>query len=62
MELIQLIIFVINFWQQSGGTMVMDADATSALHKRGVAPTDDTFKFTWFQVIFFAELLFPCLF
>ena len=36
----------------------MDADATSALHKRGVAPTDDSFKFTWFQVNLFAELFF----
>ncbi|WJZ80247.1 hypothetical protein VitviT2T_000181 [Vitis vinifera] len=35
--------------KQAGGTIVMDADATSALHKRGVAPTDDSFKFTWFQ-------------
>lgn len=28
----------------------MDADATSSLHKKGVAVTDDSFKFTWFQV------------
>ncbi|KAJ9708025.1 hypothetical protein PVL29_000201 [Vitis rotundifolia] len=35
--------------KQAGGTIVMDADATSALHKQGVAPTDDSFKFTWFQ-------------
>lgn len=30
----------------------MDADATSALHKRGVAPTDDSFKYVWFKVSF----------
>lgn len=28
----------------------MDADATAALHKRGVLATDDSFKFFWFQV------------
>ncbi len=33
----------------------MDADATSALHKRGVAATDDTFKFIWFKVLFSIE-------
>lgn len=36
--------------QQSGGAIVMDADATAALHKNGVAATDDSFKFTWFKV------------
>ncbi|KAA8534635.1 hypothetical protein F0562_032106 [Nyssa sinensis] len=35
--------------KQAGGTIVMDADATSVLHKRGVAATNDTFKFTWLQ-------------
>ncbi|KAM7495568.1 hypothetical protein LguiB_030177 [Lonicera macranthoides] len=35
--------------KQAGKAIVMDADATSALHKRGVAPTNDTFKFIWFQ-------------
>ncbi|KAK9275218.1 hypothetical protein L1049_022480 [Liquidambar formosana] len=35
--------------KQAGGIIVMDADATSALHKRGVAATDDSFKFIWFQ-------------
>ncbi|OVA11024.1 Alanine-tRNA ligase [Macleaya cordata] len=33
--------------QQAGGAIVMDADATSELHKRGVAPTDDSYKFIW---------------
>ena len=28
----------------------MDADATSALHKKGVSATDDSFKFIWFEV------------
>lgn len=28
----------------------MDADATSALHKKGVSITEDSSKFTWFQV------------
>lgn len=28
----------------------MDADATAALHKKGIATTNDIFKFTWFQV------------
>lgn len=36
--------------QQAAVTIVMDADATSALHKRGVATTNDSFKFTWFKV------------
>ena len=31
----------------------MDADATATLHKRGVAATDDSFKFIWNQVVFF---------
>ncbi|KAL3650139.1 hypothetical protein CASFOL_006542 [Castilleja foliolosa] len=33
--------------KQAGGAIGMDADATSLLHKKGVAPTDDSFKFTW---------------
>ncbi|XP_027355094.1 alanine--tRNA ligase isoform X1 [Abrus precatorius] len=37
------------YCQQAGGAIVMDADATSALHKRGVAPTDDSFKYVWFK-------------
>ena len=28
----------------------MDADATSALHKKGISATDDSYKFIWFQV------------
>ena len=39
--------------QQAGGAIVMEADATSALHKRGIVPTDDSFKYAWFKVIFF---------
>ncbi|MBA0855228.1 hypothetical protein Goshw_010860, partial [Gossypium schwendimanii] len=35
--------------KQAGGAIVMDADATSALHKKGVSTTDDSFKFVWFQ-------------
>lgn len=35
--------------KQTAKTIIMDADATSALHKRGVATTNDSFKFTWFQ-------------
>ncbi|XP_044490104.1 alanine--tRNA ligase-like [Mangifera indica] len=35
--------------KQAGGAIVMDADATSALHKRGVSATDDSFKFIWLQ-------------
>ncbi|MED6218474.1 hypothetical protein PIB30_026946 [Stylosanthes scabra] len=34
---------------QAGGAIVMDADATSALHRRGIAPTDDSFKYVWFK-------------
>lgn len=37
-------------WQNAGGAIAMDADATAALHKKGVAATNDIFKFTWFQV------------
>ncbi|KAK1267798.1 Alanine--tRNA ligase [Acorus gramineus] len=32
-----------------GDTIVMDADAVSELHKKGVAVTDDSSKFIWFQ-------------
>ncbi|KAL9296296.1 hypothetical protein ACSQ67_022192 [Phaseolus vulgaris] len=35
--------------KQVGGAIVMDADATSALHKRGISPTDDSFKYGWFK-------------
>ena len=35
--------------KQTGGTILMDADAISALHKRGIVATNDSFKFTWFQ-------------
>ncbi|XP_022743094.1 alanine--tRNA ligase-like isoform X2 [Durio zibethinus] len=35
--------------KQAGGAIVMDADATSELHRKGVSPTDDSFKFIWFQ-------------
>ncbi|KAM2655228.1 hypothetical protein EV1_010900 [Malus domestica] len=35
--------------KQAGGAIVMDADATATLHKRGVAATDDSFKFIWNQ-------------
>ncbi|WVZ03047.1 hypothetical protein V8G54_023853 [Vigna mungo] len=35
--------------KQAGGAIVMDADATSALHKRGIAPTNDSFKYAWFK-------------
>ncbi|KAG4979392.1 hypothetical protein JHK82_032637 [Glycine max] len=35
--------------KQAGGAIVMEADATSALHKRGIVPTDDSFKYAWFK-------------
>ncbi|KAG8644196.1 hypothetical protein MANES_11G108600v8 [Manihot esculenta] len=35
--------------KQAGGDIVMDADATSALHKKGISITEDSSKFTWFQ-------------
>ncbi|XP_047319676.1 alanine--tRNA ligase-like [Impatiens glandulifera] len=35
--------------KQAGGTFVMDADATSSLNKKNIPPTDDSFKFIWFQ-------------
>ncbi|KAJ9562621.1 hypothetical protein OSB04_007781 [Centaurea solstitialis] len=35
--------------KQAAVAIVMNADATSALHKRGIATTNDSFKFTWFQ-------------
>ncbi|XP_002894237.2 alanine--tRNA ligase [Arabidopsis lyrata subsp. lyrata] len=35
--------------KQAGGAIVMDADATSTLHKTGVSATDDSFKYIWFQ-------------
>ncbi|KAH1074024.1 hypothetical protein J1N35_026352 [Gossypium stocksii] len=39
-----------SFLQQAGGAIAMDADATSALHRKGVSTIDDSFKFIWFQV------------
>lgn len=44
------LILWLNPWQKAAGGIVMDADATAALHNMGVAATDDTSKFTWFQV------------
>lgn len=38
------------FFQQAGGTIIMDADATAALRNKGIDTTNDSFKFTWFQV------------
>ncbi|KAH0926104.1 hypothetical protein HID58_018360, partial [Brassica napus] len=35
--------------KQAGGTIVMDANATSTLHKMGVSATNDSFKYIWFQ-------------
>ncbi|KAK9141492.1 hypothetical protein Syun_010892 [Stephania yunnanensis] len=35
--------------KQGGGAISMDADATSELHKRGIAATDDSAKFIWFK-------------
>ncbi|GMN47972.1 hypothetical protein TIFTF001_017146 [Ficus carica] len=35
--------------KQSGGAINMDADATAALHKKGIIVTDDSFKFVWFK-------------
>lgn len=42
--------FVLFLFQQAGGTIAMDADATAALRKKAVASTDDKFKFIWFKV------------
>lgn len=39
--------------QQSGGAIVMNVDATASLHKRAIAATDDSFKFTWSEVSHF---------
>ncbi|KAK1366322.1 Alanine--tRNA ligase [Heracleum sosnowskyi] len=33
--------------KQAGKTIAMDADATSALQKKGILTTNDIFKFTW---------------
>ena len=44
------LILCVNSWQKTGGAIIMDADATATLHKMGVVATDDTGKFTWFQV------------
>lgn len=40
----------VKYWQQIGDSIAMDADATSELHRRGVAATDDSSKFIWHQV------------
>ncbi|VVB00676.1 unnamed protein product [Arabis nemorensis] len=41
--------FPLDLTQQAGGAIVMDADATSTLHKTGVSATDDSSKYIWFQ-------------
>ncbi|XP_015900832.3 alanine--tRNA ligase [Ziziphus jujuba] len=33
--------------KQGGGAIVMDADATAALHQKGIQATNDFFKFDW---------------
>ncbi|WOL19049.1 alanine--tRNA ligase [Canna indica] len=33
----------------TGDSIIMDADATSELHKKGVPTTDDSYKFVWHQ-------------
>nr|XP_043618703.1 alanine--tRNA ligase [Erigeron canadensis] len=33
----------------NAGAIVMDAEATSILHNRGVATTNDSYKYTWFE-------------
>uniref|UniRef100_A0A1J3HW04 Alanine--tRNA ligase n=1 Tax=Noccaea caerulescens TaxID=107243 RepID=A0A1J3HW04_NOCCA len=35
--------------KQAGGAIIMNADATSTLHKTGVLATDDSSKYIWFQ-------------
>jgi len=35
--------------KQAGGAIVMDADATSTLHKKDVSSTDDSYKYIWFE-------------
>lgn len=40
----------VTFWQQDGVSIVLDAEATSELHRQGVATTDDSSKFIWHQV------------
>lgn len=39
--------FIMIYGQQAGKTIAMDADATSALQKKGISTTNDIFKFTW---------------
>lgn len=40
----------VKYRQQIGDSIAMNADATSELHRRGVAATDDSSKFIWHQV------------
>lgn len=47
---VSFIFCFIPLFQQAGGTIVMDADATASLHRKAVASTDDKFKFIWFKV------------
>ncbi|XP_024193988.1 alanine--tRNA ligase [Rosa chinensis] len=35
--------------KEEGGAIVMNAEATASLHKSGIAATDDSFKYIWFQ-------------
>ncbi|KAI3909592.1 hypothetical protein MKW98_014009, partial [Papaver atlanticum] len=34
----------------------MDVDATSGLHKRGVSPTDENYRFIWHKAWFKEEI------
>ncbi|KAJ6916686.1 hypothetical protein NC652_019181 [Populus alba x Populus x berolinensis] len=37
---------------QAGGAIVIDVNATLALHKKGISATDDSFKFIWFDIFY----------
>lgn len=58
MVILKLSWFSLLYSQQAGGTIGMDADATASLHKKGIKATDDSFKFTWFQVCLLEGFLF----
>ncbi|KAL9340640.1 hypothetical protein Peur_066859 [Populus x canadensis] len=44
--------FPLYLTQQAGGAIVIDVDATSALHKKGIYATDDSFNFIWFEIFY----------
>lgn len=37
--------------QTGGAALVLEAEATAALQSKGIAPTDDSYKYIWNKVL-----------